>query len=52
MVVMMSTYVKKKDRMYHFLVNAHQFQEHTLDLLTYKNLKQLASDYGFNEVNF
>jgi hypothetical protein len=50
MVVMLSTYVKKKDRMYHFLMNAHQFQERTLDLLTYKNLKRLALDYGWNEV--
>jgi hypothetical protein len=36
-----------KNRMYHYLTFACHFQKETLDLLTYKNLKQLAKDYGF-----
>lgn len=37
-----------KYRMRHFLMAVHAFEEETLNLLNFKNLKQLASDYGFN----
>lgn len=49
-IAFMDTYVKQKDRMYHYLTVYCSFQEETLNLLTYKNLKRLASDYGFNGV--
>lgn len=39
-----------KERMYFFLTNNHHFQNETLDLLEYKNLKKLAVDYGFNKL--
>jgi hypothetical protein len=46
MVAQLSTYVKKKEDMREFL-SKHHFQERTLNLLNYKNLKQLALDYGY-----
>jgi hypothetical protein len=52
MVAQLSTYVKKKERIFHYLVHAHHFQERTLNLLTYKNLKKLALEYGYEEVTW
>ncbi len=47
-VISMGLYVKKKERMYHYLTMYCDFQKETLDLLTYNNLCYLAQDYGFN----
>lgn len=48
MVTQLKNYQGMKGRMYHFLKYAHSFQEETLNLLSYKNLKKLATEYGFN----
>jgi hypothetical protein len=36
-----------KIRMYHYLITFCEFRQETLDLLNFKNLKQLATEYGF-----
>lgn len=38
---------KKRIRMYRYLAGYCHFNKSTLDLLSYKNLKRLAQDYGF-----
>jgi hypothetical protein len=47
MVITMSTYVTRRQRIYRYLMDAHNFQARTLSLLSYKNLKRLALDYGY-----